>query len=668
MLKIYRSYYIFKFLIINLHGISLALGMEEKDRPHVDPTPTKLSIPYGGAKQDNFEEDVLVSSCVSLGGDYLGKINSVIRQADQFVIAFMYRFNSPILMRTLKDKYLTAKENDPQLPVILFLDYHQTYNSSFGGSPYANYVKELINCIPVSLVKLGSRPFHHKVTISKKIGEQAIVMLGSANATYESDNEHSEDVIFVQSNKLAHFYLSEFETLFRRDPSKKTSEHMYQTPQVKIFHEHRFQPGISNIDILSKMQNLLETNDKKTMLGYKGNIAIVALSTGHPEEEGNQKCLEVVTKALENPRNNALFLFENYISLNDELKQHPIWMNLNNKTPKLIVVEDNKHNRGEKSEPSLDAREDEEAEDIEAEAQGNITQLGKHNSVLFFRPFTGHKFHHKLILQYLKKRDPIVYTGSFHISTSAIKRNSETIIGIQSQGLADEILSSLLVNSGLGKRSEIWAFITEHNPIFKKVPSLDFSEEQLQREKSQLLRAAEQLSLETAINIERYEDRLDRIYTEIYATASDADNQEEIGKYFNRYLEEFRENKEDVEIRVQSINDLREAIFTEKSIYSVWTNYLSKLKKEIKSKDKDLVYSFPKYAPSNYGNWLVEMKEWLQDSIKENKNNKMQIGEELDFIKSLYYALEDLDGYVSEIDYLADLSIELSKAIEKLSS
>lgn len=672
MVKMYRHSYIFSFLIISLSGINLTFSMEHTDheRSHVEPTPTKLGAPYGGARQDNFEEDILVSSCLSLGGGCLDKINSVIKQADQFVVSFMYRFNSPTLMRTLKDKYLAAKTSELQLPVILFLDYNQTYNSSFEGSAYANYVKELINTVPVSLVKLGSRPFHHKVTISKKVGEEAIIILGSANATYESDNEHSEDIIFVQSNKLAQFYLLEFETLLRRDPSKKKPEHLHQAPQVKVFHEHRFQADTSNIDMLSEMQKLLDSGDKKTMSGHKGNITTVALSTGNPEEEGNKRCLEVVTQALGNPLNTALFLFENFISLNEELKQEAIWENLNNKTPKFIVVEDNKHNRGEKSEPSLALIEDEEAEDTDYESSGNINNLSKNNSVLFFRPFTGHKFHHKLILQYLKKKDPIIYTGSFHISTSAVKKNSEMIIGIQSQGLADEILASLLTNSGLGKKPEVWAFIAENNDIFKKVPSfsLDFSEEQPQQAKTQLLKAAEQLKVETTINLDRYEDRLDRIYTEILATTSNASEQRKIGKYFSKYLGQFRESKEDGEMCVQAINGLKEAIFTKESIYSVWAKYLLELEKEIKSKDKDDdMPTFPEYNPSSYDKWLVEMKGWLQDAIKENKNNKIKIEKELDSIQSLYYALKDLEDYVSNLDHLATLKAKLERAIEKLS-
>lgn len=56
---------------------------------------------------------------------------------------------------------------------------------------------------------LGGRSFHQKVIVTKKIGEEAVVILGSANATFEADNEHSEDLVFIQSNELAKIYLTE---------------------------------------------------------------------------------------------------------------------------------------------------------------------------------------------------------------------------------------------------------------------------------------------------------------------------------------------------------------------------------------------------------------------------------------------------------------------------
>ncbi len=559
----------------------------EQDKPHVDPTPTKVVPAYGGEKQEDFEQGIRVASCISLGGGCLDRINTTLKSADQFVVSFMYRFNSPTLIRTLEEKYLDSQKSGQPMPIVVFLDYNQTYNSSFEGSKYINYVKRLMNSIPTSLVKLGSRSFHHKVTISKKQGEQAIVILGSANATYESDNQHSEDVIFVQSNKLAAFYLEEFEKLFRRDPSKKSVGQEFEEPQVKIFHEHRFQPEVSNIEALSRMSKFLAEEDQITLEGHEGDITTVALSTGHPEEGGNQRCLEVVTQALGNPRNNALFLFENYISLNEELKSQEIWQHLTSKTPKFIVVEDNKHNRGEKNIPDSASEEDEEPEEtaiIEDELEKNegAAALGsRNNKVLFFRPFTGQKFHHKLILQYFKNRDPIVYTGSFHISTSAVKKNSETIIGIRSQELADDVLASLLLNSGLGEKPQSWRFIADNPYIAKKIAPL-FSAETESYRQTQLLKAAEQISLKTDINLKRYMDRLDRIRSEILTTASHADEQQEIEKYFDHYIGKFKENIGNAEAQVETIEELKTIIFTQENIYLIWEEYLMQLKKKSK--------------------------------------------------------------------------------------
>ena len=86
-----------------------------------------------------------------------------------------------------------------------------------------------------------------------------------------------------------------------------------------------------------------------------------------------------------------------------------------------------------------------------------------------FKPFSGGKFHHKLIISYPTEDEPIIYTGSFHISKSSIKKNSEDIIGIRSAELADQYLADILENSGLGEIPDIWKFIFRY-PVLKQKP------------------------------------------------------------------------------------------------------------------------------------------------------------------------------------------------------
>lgn len=610
------------------------LAMQGVEKPHVDYTPQKEGLPsYGGARHAAIIERVRVSSSISLGGGIIDRMNQVMRSADQFIICFMYRFDSPTLIRTLGDKYIRSVQESRPMPVLVFLDHNQTYENPFEGSQYYSYVRRLVDSVPTSFVKLGSRSFHQKVIISKKAGEEAITILGSANATFEADNMHSEDIVLVQSNRLAAFYFDEFEKLFRSEPQKKSSTEPFPEQQVRVFHEHRVEEGKSNIDLLSVLRKGLLREEKVSMEGHLGDVVSLAISTGNPEMEGTLKCLEVLNEALGAGDNSALFLFENYISLNEELKRGAIWQHLTSPTHKFIVLDDNKNNRGD---------------DKEKGAGAQALKVGN-NKVILFRPFTGRKFHHKLVIRYPKKGPPTVYTGSFHISTNAIKRNSETIIGVRSEELADEYLSSLLLNSGLGDYPGIWRFIHDCPGILRRNIPL-FSEPQ----ETKVLQAARMLLVKIQINMGRFADRLDRVRSDVVGTASDGDEQFKISGCFEHCMVCLKE-EEYAEGKLKAINDLKEKIFKEDEIYNIWLSYLTNLRRNIKGVYKE-VEKLPTYSSVRPEIWLEEMGAWLEMETKEYKEKKLKIKGDMDLIERLYRALNDLYAYKAKFNEYVELS------------
>ena len=279
--------------------------------------------------------------------------------------------------------------------------------------------------MPTSLVKLGSVSFHHKVVISKKQGQEAIVVIGSANATFESENVHSEDMVFIQSNKLANILLKQYHKLFTMKVKEKE-----QT--VKIYHEHRLNKGESNTEKLQEFRSKLLGTDTGSLLeGYtKANITALALSTGFASTGGSKRCFEIL-ESIFNAENQALFLFENFFTLRAAI-------NLANKSDaaKLIILDRDKNN----------------------ETILPLLRKQSKNMVGMFTPYTLGKFHHKLIIQYPYEGEPILYTGSFHPSESAVANNSELIIGIKSAELPFQYLASIMEQSGLIEDLTVWQF------------------------------------------------------------------------------------------------------------------------------------------------------------------------------------------------------------------
>lgn len=626
MQKIHRiilSYILLSLFMIASSSYATFAADARELKPHVLPSPQKVMSSYGGAERKEIIEKVRVSSSVSLGGSCIERINDMVRTADQYVLLFMYRFNSPTLIQTLQSKHLN------RVPVIAFLDYDQSYESSSEGSKYLNYIQRIMKSVPTSLVKLGGRSFHQKVIITKRKGEHAVVIVGSANATFEADNTHSEDMVFVQSNDVARFYMKEFERLLSMEPTSSQSTSEFPEQQVKIFHVHRAQPDKSNRVFLSELQETLNSKDQSTLInGHIGDVVYLALSTGFPNDGGAQRCLNIVNDALGSPHNEFLFLFENYISLNEALFQEKIGDNLKSKTPKLIVLDKNKHNAA------------------------SLKELKKeNNAVMLFEPFTGGKFHHKLIIVYPIEGPPIVLTGSFHISTNSIKRNSETIIGISSAELADEHLASILLNSGLGEQPTVWHYIFKFEDRLRKVKVGQKFQE------SRVLQAA-RISLEICRNnMGRYIDRLDRIEADLQSAATNADEQIDISKYFDHCKRQF--GGESGQGKLDLIKELKGNVFS-RTLNQIYLKAIFNQWKTIKRKYKD-IDELPEYSKGKLNQWLEDVNLWLEVAREEGKVEKINIKDDIKFIEDIYNALNDLNDYEYTFATLSDLEDSLER-------
>jgi phosphatidylserine/phosphatidylglycerophosphate/cardiolipin synthase-like enzyme len=616
-------------LSVILTNPALCMDKKEKYKPHMPFSPMgEKSAHYEGIGHIEEIKGVRVSSCVSLGDGCIDKLNHILKESDQFIVSFMYRFNSPTLLKTLKNKHLEG------VPVVTFLDYTQTYESSSEGSNYPKYVQKLMDSVPTSLVKLKNRPFHHKITIAKSAGKEAIVIIGSANATFESDNVHSEDLIFIQSNKLASFYLNNFQKLLRTAPKTILQPFILNKPIAEIYHEHKLPDKTSNTDALIDFAEKVTKPEKVTLEGFHADVVSAGISPGG----GSPYCIDIVNNILKQP-NELLFMFENYISLDESLEMGEIGQQLLNQTPKFIVLDRNKHNR--KSSVFL--------------------QKGK-NKVLLFKPFSGGKFHHKLIISYPKEGDPIVYTGSFHLSTSSIKKNSEDIIGIRSAELADQYLANILENSGLGEIPDIWKFIFRY-PALKQKPQKNMlltSHQPLQHsissipERSEVVKVARKLQTICSQTMERYADRLDRVHDDLGIVAQGATTQEEIGKYFEHFQREF--SHEETEQKEIALKELHEYIF-EKELAKIFIKSL-KENSQIIENAYTFLPKFPLYKHMFIGVWLDEANEWIKWArhLQEVEDEvEVDIEAQLSTIETVYAALYDLETYVTSFGKLQAL-------------
>lgn len=417
--------------------------------------------------------------------------------------------------------------------------------------------------------------------------------------------------------------------------------HSLNEPIAEIYHEHKLPGQTSNTEALNAFLKDVSGKEQVTMVGFTGDIVSAGVSPGG----GSTACVDVVNEVLSHS-NKFLFLFENYISLDENLKMGEIGKQLTNHTPKYIVLDGNKHNQ----------------QSYEFLNKGN-------NKVLLFKPYSGGKFHHKLIISYPEEGEPVVFTGSFHISKSSIKRNSEDIIGIRSADLADQYLADILENSGLGEVPDIWEFVHRYRRLKQKdletIPVLSHQHDLHSIEskfvKTEVSKVARKIQVNCTQNMKRYADRLDRVHDDLAIVAQGADTQEKIAMYFEHFQREF--SNKDPDEKKLALEELHEYIFAEGDLSKVFLKSL-KENSQIIEKVYPFVPKFPLYKYMYIGAWLDEANEWInwarhlqevRDDVEEN------IEEPLSTIETVYAALYDLETYITSFGRLHSLYETLQK-------
>ncbi len=94
--------------------------VEDLTKKLMDLTVTQSpSIKTNNTRKSNSIKDmaipVRVKSCITLGDSCTQQMAGLVKEADEFVVAFMYRFNAPNLITALADKYIESS-----VPVLVF--------------------------------------------------------------------------------------------------------------------------------------------------------------------------------------------------------------------------------------------------------------------------------------------------------------------------------------------------------------------------------------------------------------------------------------------------------------------------------------------------------------------------------------------------------------------
>gem|GEM_PF-2789941 len=621
--RIFSNFILINFLIIQPGHLT--------EKPSIFPTPVKATAKsYEGYTLQSPIQDVQVQLSVSLGEGCNARIADIIREADEFIAVFMYRLDSPVIINALADLHLNSKIDNNPVPVLVFLDHDQSLSSS----KYGKYIQRLLDIVPTSLVKLGSKAFHQKVMVCKKRNQQAKVVVGSANATYEAENIHSEDTVIIESNRLAKIYLDEFYNLLTMNVKK-----------LEVFHENRFKMDESNLSHLQalgkKIPHILSDKDHQDdnfqKTSKKASIVALGISTGF--KGGKLKCFNVVDNLL-TEENKFIFIFENYLTLSTD-KYSEFWKNLLNATPKTIVLDDDK--KDEEDEKSSNTR-------------SILSLADKHNAFLF-KPYTGGKFHHKLIIQYPSEGSPVIFTGSFHISNGAIDNNSETIIGICSEELSQEYLASIFWHSGLGNKVEAWKF-REHLKFLLNKNTLIWN-------------AAQKIYTANMLSIEGYYDRVSFVLSNLLSM-----------QFLKVDMKKLKENEEkfqkdyktlDNEGKYKLLSGLRECVFFNiGEIASSLVAHSKPLTSLQQSPD------FPKKLPSSLKEakqWLEEVKEWLDAANEYTKSSQTKQRVSVSLLKEAKTVLSTIDhactilesayNFVENFKNMLDLTKTLSTYVSQ---
>ncbi|HXF90398.1 MAG TPA: hypothetical protein VNJ29_00545, partial [Candidatus Nitrosotenuis sp.] len=373
---------------------------------------------------------------------------------------------------------------------------------------------------------------------------------------------------------------------------------------------------------------LASSEDLITLEGHYSDIVYLGISTGFIDRGGINPCLLIMNQVLENQDNAFLFFFENYISLDKSFMNQSIGQNLLSPVPKLMVLHRDEANK------------------IMAQTLKTLN-----NTILLYRPYTGKKFHHKLVIQYPTQGEFLILTGSFNLSTNAIKNNSETIIGIRSFDLADEYLATLFLNSGLGEQPSVWEVLREWK-------------EHIGIHDTRLYQVAERLLKKCQNNMNRYDDVLERIEQHIVHTIPTNDTTLAIEKQFAEVRKIFKEEASS-EI-LQTLENLIDYIFNESTIIPLYAKNLEETLTIIRNryKEKKYINEVPhlEKSPSQEitNNWLKAIKTWIKNFPQEFQNAENIASlkrEHIDF----YNALKDLKNCPIKLEQWADLEVQLMK-------
>ncbi len=643
--------YILVFFVISLNNISISSSSSQevedkasygKSYPTASQFPnTKTAIPedgkgkiddyYEGFLKENLKHQIQVENHLSLGGQYTEKVREAIRKSDQFVIFFMYRFNHPALIHDLADKFIKTREKKNNGIPLVFLDHRPfSTDKSYGG--YRSYVRYLYQNVPLSFVRLQrqealdqSKKFHHKVIVCKRHNEEALTFIGSANATYEADNLHSEDTLFIRSNDLAIYLLDNFNNFFTHS-------------SVRIFDENRVESNTSNREYLGRFIEILQNSTKiignpsNPSLKYKGILTSLAISGFYNEKRGkiNNKCLNLIENVISKQEGSTLLYFQNFFNIGVPNKGTHHFLNVYNsfidqKNNSQLVVVWNDHSSKGKYIKSLQ-------EDI---------KTNKQNSIIAFTPYTKGKFHHKAIIQYPKEGAPILYTGSFNFSESALLNNSEIIIGIEGLELVEDYLCSLLWNSDLADKPSIWEFFMRNETFLSRITTL----------KSPLYSLVYNVNFRNEKNIQRFFFRLRYINT-LKKTLPEnilskkslniLDKAESFKDHKNPNYMEISSSLDAISKDLRSIEEESMGMEIKQYIIELLNNILNELINNKLSKDPKTIKKFKKsveeFRSKNDEPWIKSVQNTL-GIIKSKRKSLLNMKRD---ILDIIYLLDDL--------------------------
>ncbi|MBL9029364.1 MAG: hypothetical protein JNK42_02700 [Caedimonas sp.] len=540
--------------------ITIPASQVLKNPPVSEDIQDKDKVFYPGFTFDSRIENIGVESYLSLGGKYAKKVSEAIERSDQFVVCFMYRFNHPQVIQALAHKFIEVRDQLSDCITLVFLD-DNPFHTENSFSRYKSSVRYLSRNVPLSFVKLqkeGTKSdksgFHHKIIICKRRGERAITFIGSANATHEADNQHSEDTLLIQSNALAGVFLNQFREFF-------------QTKTLRVFDENRFKTVKTNRSYLEDCINLIENAKEEKLilprynLGYKGHIESLAISNFRDANPENS-CLELIKHDILNQNNQLVIYFQNFFNVYSEQEKKnsfsEVRQSLESDKLKLIVRWEYFSEEGNKkrTEKPQSQRKQKQQEALKKQAEREIKyfeQVEDKNYGNFhfinFRPYTRGKFHHKTIIQYPLEGEPILYTGSFNFSENAILNNSENIIGVRSKELVEDYLCSLLWNSDLADHQKIWVFFNQK--ISRHLFKLD-------DESSKIYSLASNVLSRCKNNITKYNFRVDSFIDRLIASLTYTTVSEKNKKKLQDYKDLFK-NSENID-RVKTLITIKDDI------------------------------------------------------------------------------------------------------------